>query len=970
MRRGEFQIIDRFFTHDAFGEWRSQGVGDDCAIIDMPGNRIAVTTDMMAVGTHFLPGARPEDIGYKALAVNLSDLAAAGASPRAFFLSIGLPERDDEWLAGFSRGLMALAESSGCALLGGDTTRTAEVGGTHAPVTISITAMGSLPEGKGLTRAGAKPGDDIWVSGTVGDAYAALKHRWGHWQLMPDAAEALFPRMDRPTPRNMLGSALLDLATACADVSDGLLADLGHILERSGVSGSILWEAVPVSSALRALSPAAQQEAALTGESVPVTKAVGLLTGDNVPLGDRKNMCYMGSTVVYGRGKAVITATGMDTEMGKIAGVLAQTEQEQTPLQRKLNELGKTMSKLVLGICVFIFIFDLVVAGEFTLDTVLSTFMVAVSLAVAAIPEGLATVVTVVLSIGVTNMSKQHAVIRRLTAVETLGCTQVICSDKTGTLTQNKMTVVEHTGPTELLATAMALCNDAALEENGAIGEPTEAALVNFAAANGLKKPVLESRQPRCGEAPFDSGRKMMSTIHRTDNGFIQYTKGAPDEVLRRCTSYTESGQILPLTEEKRTAILAENKAMADKALRVLAAAERLYDALPDRQEPEDLEQDLCFIGLAGMIDPIRPEVKAAVAECRAAGIRPVMITGDHKDTAVAIGKELGIITDASQAVTGSALDSLTDEELDKAVEKYSVYARVQPEHKVRIVNAWRRKGAITAMTGDGVNDAPSIKSADIGVGMGITGTDVTKNVADMVLSDDNFATIVTAVEEGRRIYDNIRKAIQFLLASNMSEVLGVFFATLLGFTLLNPVHLLFINLITDCFPALALGLEKGEPDTMTRPPRDSKDGIFAGGLGFDILYQGVLITIITMTSYIIGHCMEVGYFEMPKGVSNDGMTMAFLTMSMCEIFHSFNMRSQRKSVFSLPSHNKVLWGAMVGSLALTTLVLEVPVIANAFGFTPVSWTEYGVALALAFLVLPVVELVKLIQRRAARRAK
>ena len=717
-------------------------------------------------------------------------------------------------------------------------------------------------------------------------------------------------------------------------------------------------DAVPADGRLLESASMKIEEAALTGESVPVTKAVGLLTGDNVPLGDRKNMCYMGSTVVYGRGKAVITATGMDTEMGKIAGVLAQTEQEQTPLQRKLNELGKTMSKLVLGICVFIFIFDLVVAGEFTLDTVLSTFMVAVSLAVAAIPEGLATVVTVVLSIGVTNMSKHHAVIRRLTAVETLGCTQVICSDKTGTLTQNKMTVVEHTGPTELLGTAMALCNDAALEDGGAVGEPTEAALVNFAAANGLNKGTLENRQPRCGEAPFDSGRKMMSTIHRTDTGFIQYTKGAPDEVLRRCTHYTENGQVLPMTEAKRTELLAANKAMAD----------RLYESLPDRQEPEDLEHDLCFIGLCGMIDPVRPEVKAAVAECRAAGIRPVMITGDHKDTAVAIGKELGIITDASQAITGRELDALSDEELDAAVEKYSVYARVQPEHKVRIVNAWRRKGAITAMTGDGVNDAPSIKSADIGVGMGITGTDVTKNVADMVLSDDNFATIVNAVGEGRRIYDNIRKAIQFLLASNMSEVLGVFFATLLGFTLLNPVHLLFINLITDCFPALALGLEKGEPDTMTRPPRDSKDGIFAGGLGFDILYQGVLITVITLTSYIIGHCMEVGYFEMPKGVSDDGMTMAFLTMSMCEIFHSFNMRSQRKSVFSLPSHNKVLWGAMLGSLVLTTLVLEVPVIANAFGFTPVSWTEYGIALALAILVIPIVELVKFFQRRAARR--
>ena len=731
-------------------------------------------------------------------------------------------------------------------------------------------------------------------------------------------------------------------------------------------------DAVPADGRLLQSASLKIEEAALTGESVPVTKFIDIINlaeGEkDVPLGDRKNMVYMGSTVVYGRGKAVITSTGMNTEMGKIAGVLAQTEQEQTPLQRKLSELGKTMSKLVLAICVFIFIFDLVVAGEFTLNTVLSTFMVAVSLAVAAIPEGLATVVTVVLSIGVTNMSKHHAVIRRLTAVETLGCTQVICSDKTGTLTQNKMTVVEHTGPTELLGTAMALCNDATLEDGGAVGEPTEAALVNFAAANGLNKGTLESRQPRCGEAPFDSGRKMMSTIHRTDTGFIQYTKGAPDEVLRRCTHYTENGQVLPMTEAKRTELLAANKAMADKALRVLAAAERLYESLPDRQEPEDLEHDLCFIGLCGMIDPVRPEVKAAVAECRAAGIRPVMITGDHKDTAVAIGKELGIITDASQAITGRELDALSDEELDAAVEKYSVYARVQPEHKVRIVNAWRRKGAITAMTGDGVNDAPSIKSADIGVGMGITGTDVTKNVADMVLSDDNFATIVNAVGEGRRIYDNIRKAIQFLLASNMSEVLGVFFATLLGFTLLNPVHLLFINLITDCFPALALGLEKGEPDTMTRPPRDSKDGIFAGGLGFDILYQGVLITVITLASYIIGHCMEVGYFEMPKGVSDDGMTMAFLTMSMCEIFHSFNMRSQRKSVFSLPGHNKVLWGAMLGSLVLTTLVLEVPVIANAFGFTPVSWTEYGIALALAILVIPIVELVKFFQRRAARR--
>jgi len=731
-------------------------------------------------------------------------------------------------------------------------------------------------------------------------------------------------------------------------------------------------DAVPADGRLLESASLKIEEAALTGESVPVNKTAETISAQgDVPLGDRKNMCYMGSTVVYGRGSAVITATGMDTEMGKIAGVLARTEQEETPLQRKLTQLGKTLSYLVLAICVFIFVFDLLVEGDYSLEAILKTFMVAVSLAVAAIPEGLATVVTVVLSIGVTNMSKRGAVIRRLTAVETLGCTQVICSDKTGTLTQNKMTVVDHTGPQRLLATAMALCSDAAWTEEGAQGEPTEAALVNFAAETGLKKPLLEEQQPRVAEAPFDSSRKMMSTVHQIDGGFIQYTKGAPDEVLRLCTCYIESGEMRPMTEEKRRAILLENKAMADRALRVLAAAQRSWgDKLPEDISPETLEQDLCFIGLAGMIDPVRPEVKDAIHQCRKAGIRPVMITGDHKDTAVAIAKELDILDSADQAITGSALNDLTDEELAEAVPKYSVYARVQPEHKVRIVSAWKKRGAITAMTGDGVNDAPSIKTADIGVGMGITGTDVTKNVADMVLSDDNFATIVGAVGEGRRIYDNIRKTIQFLLASNMSEVLGVFTATLLGFTLLGPVHLLFINLITDCFPALALGLEKAEPDVMDRPPRDSHDGIFAGGLGLDILYQGVLITVITLASYIIGHCVEVGYFEMPSGVSPHGMTMAFLTMSMCEIFHSFNMRFQRRSIFSSRSHNKVLWAAMLGSLLITTLVLEVGPIADAFGFTPVGWAEYGIALALAVLVIPVVELVKFFQRRAAKKKR
>ncbi len=768
-------------------------------------------------------------------------------------------------------------------------------------------------------------------------------------------------------------------AATCKVLRDGKLTIL-HSTEL--VPGDVVLleagDAVPADGRILENASLKIEEAALTGESVPVNKVLetlGAVSGqDDIPLGDRKNMCYMGSTVVYGRGKAVITATGMETEMGKIAGALSATAEEQTPLQRKLDELGTLLSKMVLGICVFIFLFNLFMArGELAVEghaltVILETFMVAVSLAVAAIPEGLATVVTVVLSIGVTKMSKRNAVIRRLTAVETLGCTQVICSDKTGTLTQNKMTVVSHTGDAVQVATAMALCSDADLnDENQAEGEPTECALVNFAWSLGLKKQALEKATPRVDEAPFDSGRKMMSTIHACGDAFVQYTKGGPDVVLSRCTSYLEDGKVLPLTDEVRHRIMTENKSMADQALRVLAAACRDWSVRPAENTPEYLEHDLIFLGLTGMIDPVRPEVRAAIEECRNAGIRAVMITGDHKDTAVAIAKELGIITDASQAITGAELEDIPDDRLAETVQKYGVYARVQPEHKTRIVNAWKSLGAITAMTGDGVNDAPSIKAADIGVGMGITGTDVTKNVADMVLADDNFATIVSAVGEGRRIYDNIRKAIQFLLASNMSEVLGVFCATLMGFSLLNPVHLLFINLVTDCFPALALGMEEAEPDTMNRPPRSSQDGVFAGGLLGDIAYQGVLVTALTIVSYIIGNSFEVGHFAMPSGSSDHGMTMAFLTMSMCEIFHSFNLRSQRKSIFRLKSHNRILWMAMAGSLLLTTAVLEIPFLANAFGFTPIGLAEYAIAMALAILVIPVVETVKLFQRRAAR---
>ena len=739
-------------------------------------------------------------------------------------------------------------------------------------------------------------------------------------------------------------------------------------------------DAVPADARIIECASMKVEEAALTGESVPVDKKLEALTADangDIALGDRKNMVFMGSTVVYGRGKAVVTATGMDTEMGKIADALAQAQEGKTPLQLKLAGLSKILTYLVIGICVVIFGVQLIRDG-IGFETILNSFMIAISLAVAAIPEGLATVVTIVLSIGVTNMSKRNAIIRKLTAVETLGCTQIICSDKTGTLTQNKMTVVDHYGDDEhLLANAMSLCSDAEFdtEAGTAVGEPTECALVNYAETLGLSKNTQKDKFVRIGEVPFDSGRKMMSTVHKIEDGtLVQFTKGAPDELIKRCTKALVGGQIVEMTEAVRSNIFASNKAMADRALRVLAAAMKKFSTEPSAYDSETVECDLCFIGLVGMIDPVRPEVKPAIDECCSAGIRPIMITGDHKDTAVAIAMQLGIITDASQAITGAELNDISDEEFDTLVEKYSVYARVQPEHKTRIVNAWRKKGMVTAMTGDGVNDAPSIKNADIGVGMGITGTDVTKNVADMILADDNFATIVSAVGEGRRIYDNIRKAIQFLLASNLSEVLTIFFATLCGFTIFAPVHLLWINLITDCFPALALGMEKPELSIMRRKPRDPKEGIFAGGLGFAVGYQGVLVTLITMVSYLIGRywLADLHHAEaIAAGTYSAqmlGTSMAFLTLSLCEICHAFNMRSLHGSIFKMNSQNLWLWGAAALSLLLTTLVVEVDFLANAFELAHLDFMEYGIALALAILIVPIVELIKVVHRAIDKR--
>ncbi|WP_291288534.1 cation-translocating P-type ATPase [Enorma sp.] len=720
------------------------------------------------------------------------------------------------------------------------------------------------------------------------------------------------------------------------------------------------------------------EEAALTGESVPVEKhtdPIALDGADDVPLGDRKNMCYMGSTVVYGRGRAVVCGTGMDTEMGKIAGALNDAKEELTPLQVKLAELSKILTVLVIVICVVVFAVDVLRAGIGTVTAephmLLDTFMVAVSLAVAAIPEGLVAVVTIVLSIGVTKMAKRQAIIRNLSAVETLGCTQVICSDKTGTLTQNKMTVVNHelAAPEEKLLAGMALCSDAKWDEEAgeAVGEPTECALVNDAAKMGMKG--LDEEHPRVGEAPFDSGRKMMSVVvEEADGNFEQYTKGAPDVVVGLCTQVYDGDKIVPMTDERREQILAANKAMADQALRVLALASRTYTEKPADFAAEALENNLVFCGLSGMIDPERPEVAPAIEEAHGAGIRTVMITGDHIDTAVAIAKNLGIVEDRSQAITGAEIDKMSEEELDQNIEKYGVYARVQPEHKTRIVEAWKSKNKIVAMTGDGVNDAPSIKHANIGIGMGITGTDVTKNVADMVLADDNFATIIGACEEGRRIYDNIRKVIQFLLSANLAEVFSVFAATLMGFTLFQPIQLLWVNLVTDCFPALALGMEDAEGDVMKRKPRNASDGVFAGHMGLDTVVQGLIITVLVLASFFCGVYFDLGVIDLSKLATSmadeEGVMMAFITLNMVEIFHCFNMRSRRASIFHMKKQNKWLWGAAFLALVLTLIVVEVDALSMIFfGVEHLEPKGMVTALALGFLIIPLVEIYKAIMR-------
>ena len=754
----------------------------------------------------------------------------------------------------------------------------------------------------------------------------------------------------------------------CKALRDGKLR---YVDSQNLVVGDVIMleagDSIPADCRIIEAASCKVEESALTGESVPVDKTEETIAND-VALADRKNTMFMGSSVAYGRATAVVVETAMSTEMGKIAGTLATAKEERTPLQLKMAQLSKILTYVVVGISVFIFLFKLLmsyVGGEgFNVSIVIDSLLVAIGLAVAAIPEGLATVVTIVLSIGVTNMSKKNAVIRKMTAVETLGCAEIICSDKTGTLTQNKMTVVETYGSdVELLAKAASLCCDATVADGEAVGEPTECALVNFALSKGLNKTLLQEETPRIAEAPFDSMRKMMSTIHQTANGVMQYTKGAPDEILKRSTHTLVDGKVAPLNNKLKKQILAENKRMADKALRVIAVAMKSYATLPSDTTPEKIEMGLTFVGLCGMIDPVREEVYQAIVCAKQAGIRPIMITGDHIDTAVAIAMQLGIISHASEAILGSQLDEMSDEELEIRIATYSVYARVQPEHKVRIVNTWKKLDKVCAMTGDGVNDAPALKSADIGVGMGITGTDVTKNTADMILTDDNFATIVTATQEGRRIYDNVRKAIQFLLSSNLAEVLAVFVSTVCGFTLLKPAHLLWINLITDTFPAIALGMEKAENDVMSRPPRKKTEGIFSRGLGLNVLLHGLFVAAIALATYFVG-----SYLSYEGLQSEQGMTMAFVAMSMTEIFHAFNARSMNGSIFRIKEQNKLLWAATVFSLALTTAVVYIPFLNTAFGFVSLPIANYFISLAMAFAIIPLVELQKLIVSAARKR--
>ena len=731
------------------------------------------------------------------------------------------------------------------------------------------------------------------------------------------------------------------------------------------------------------------QESSLTGESVPVEKNIDVIEDTEVGVGDRVNMLFSSSLVTYGRGKGIVVATGMETEVGKIAGMLDNTEEQITPLQEKLNKLGKTLGIAALVICAFIFAIGLIQGKE-----PIHMFMTAVSLAVAAIPEGLVAVSTIVLAIGVQKMVKKNAIVKRLPAVETLGSATVICSDKTGTLTQNKMTVEKifinsNTNDVEnykgnvdsdltKLIYANMLCNDTKISNDGNLtGDPTETALVDMAFKLDFD-PSVYDRMPRLEEIPFDSDRKLMTTVNEVNGKYIVYTKGGVDELLHICTGYVLNGEIKTDLENYSKVIRKNNEEMAKEALRVLACAYKEIDHKPTKEDMGNIENNLIFVGMVGMIDPPREEAKKAVEKCKTAGIKTVMITGDHKITATAIAKKLGILENEDEAITGADLEKMTDEDLEKNVRHYSVYARVSPEHKVRIVKAWQKNGEIVAMTGDGVNDSPALKTANIGCAMGVVGTDVAKEAADVILTDDNFATIVSAVEEGRRIYDNILKVIQFLLSSNVGEVVVLFLATLctplfaswFGITdithleILLPIHILWINLVTDSLPALALAFDPANQDIMKRKPAKPGKGVFTKGMTWRVIYQGVMIGLLTLGAFMIGLATTT---EPINGLSLDeskievGQTMAFVTLAMSELVHVFNVRNNKKSIFKTKVFNnsKLIW-AILASAVLMISILLIPALRNIFSIPVLPSQNVIELIALIFAPLVIVEIFKL----------
>lgn len=716
------------------------------------------------------------------------------------------------------------------------------------------------------------------------------------------------------------------------------------------------------------------EEAALTGESVPVEKDITETVEAEAGIGDRVNMCYQNSNVTYGRGTGVVTNTGMYTEVGKIADMLANADESQTPLKQSLEKLSKTLTYLIIAIALVTFLVSVFIRGEQPLEGL----MVAVALAVAAIPEGLPAIVTILLSLGTTTLAKRNAIVRKLPAVETLGSTEIIASDKTGTLTMNQMTVEKvytngqlQNADTELGADnttlrIMTFANDTKVDPDGKlIGDPTETALVQFGLDHNFDVREVLKSEPRVAELPFDSDRKLMSTIHKEPDGsYFVAVKGAPDQLIKRVTRIEINGEVRPITDEDKQAILAVNKDLAKQALRVLMMAYKTTSEIPTL-ESEVVESDLIFSGLVGMIDPERPEAAEAVRVAKEAGIRPIMITGDHQDTAEAIAKRLGIIDPndtEDRVITGAELNELSDEEFQKVFKQYSVYARVSPEHKVRIVKAWQNEGKVVAMTGDGVNDAPSLKTADIGIGMGITGTEVSKGASDMVLADDNFATIIVAVEEGRKVFSNIQKSIQYLLSANMAEVFIIFFATLFGWDVLQPVHLLWINLVTDTLPAIALGVEPAEPGIMTHKPRGRQSNFFDGGVFGAIMYQGVFQTILVLAVYGWGLVFPEHHTQ--AEIHADALTMAYATLGLIQLLHAFNVKSVYQSVFKVGLfRNKTFNWAIPVAFILLMATIVVPGFNNLFHVSHLSFTQWLAVIVGSFLIVVLVEIVKAIQR-------